>query len=67
MEHLKSAALGEASDLPANIRLGWRGLPVTNTLAYYKNLQITAIISFIEQAHRTTLEMSKVGGEINKK
>jgi hypothetical protein len=29
--------------LPANIRLGWRGLPGTNDLAYYKNLQITAV------------------------
>ena len=23
--------------LPANIRLGWKGLPGTNTLAHYKN------------------------------
>ncbi len=23
--------------LPANIRLGWKGLPETNTLAYYEN------------------------------
>ncbi len=23
--------------LPSNIRLGWKGLPVTNALAYYKN------------------------------
>jgi hypothetical protein len=30
VEHLKGASLG-----PANIRLGWRGLPETNTLAYY--------------------------------
>jgi len=23
--------------LPTNIRLGWKGLPGTNTLAYYQN------------------------------
>ncbi len=23
---------------PTNIRLGWKGLPETNTLAYYENL-----------------------------
>jgi hypothetical protein len=26
--------------LHANIRLGWRGMPGTNTLAYYEHLQI---------------------------
>ncbi len=31
VEHLK------ACSLPANIRLGWKGLPGTNTLAYYEN------------------------------
>jgi hypothetical protein len=36
--------------LPANIGLGWKGLPGTNTSAYYQNLQITAVISFIVQA-----------------
>jgi hypothetical protein len=33
---------GRLLALPANIRLGWKGLPGINTLAYYKNLQITA-------------------------
>jgi hypothetical protein len=32
---------------PTNIRLGWKGLLETNTLAYYKNPQIIAIKSFI--------------------
>jgi hypothetical protein len=41
VEHLKGASLGQALALPANIRLGWKGLPGTNTLAYYKNPQIT--------------------------
>jgi hypothetical protein len=26
-----------APDIPTNIRLGWKGLPGTNTLAYYEN------------------------------
>ncbi len=30
---------------PTNIRLGWKGLPGTNTLAYYKNPLITAVKS----------------------
>jgi hypothetical protein len=36
--------------LPANIKLGWKGLPDTNTLVYYKNPKITTIKSFIVQA-----------------
>jgi hypothetical protein len=35
---------------PTNIRLSWKGLPGTNTLAYYKNPLITVIKSFIVQA-----------------
>ena len=34
----KGVLLGEALALPANIRIGWKGLPETNTLAYYENL-----------------------------
>jgi len=30
--------LGRPLTLPANIRLGWKGLPGTNTLAYNENL-----------------------------
>jgi hypothetical protein len=33
--------------LPANIRLGWKGLQGTNTLAYYEDSQITSVKSFI--------------------
>jgi hypothetical protein len=36
--------------LPANIGLGWKSLPGTNTLAYYENPYITPVISFIVQA-----------------
>ncbi len=32
------ALLGYAAVLPANTRLGWKGLPGTNTLAYYENM-----------------------------
>ncbi len=37
VEHSKGASLGKAPSLPANIRLGWNGLPGINTLAYYEN------------------------------
>jgi hypothetical protein len=32
------ASLGYTPALPANIRLGWKGLQGTNTLPYYDNL-----------------------------
>ncbi len=35
VEHLKGASLGKDPALPANKRLGWTGLPETNTVAYY--------------------------------
>jgi len=37
VEHLKGASLKWAPGLTANIRLGLKGLPGTNTLAYYEN------------------------------
>jgi len=36
--------------LPAITRLGWKDSPGTNTLAYYENMSITAIKSYIVQA-----------------
>jgi hypothetical protein len=36
MEYLKVASLGKAPALPANLRLGWKGLTGTNSLAYYE-------------------------------
>jgi hypothetical protein len=43
-KHLSGASLnGRPLALPTNIRLGWRGLPRTNTLAYYENPQITVV------------------------
>ncbi len=38
VEHLKGASLGEASAVLPNIKLGRKGLPGTNTLAYYEHL-----------------------------
>ncbi len=44
MEHLKEEPLyGRLLALPTNTGLGWKGLPRANTLAYYENLEITAI------------------------
>jgi hypothetical protein len=40
---MKGALLRQALALHANIQLGWKGLPGTNTLAYNENLQITAV------------------------
>ncbi len=37
VEYMKGGLLKYALALCANIRLGWKGLPGTNTLAYYEN------------------------------
>ncbi len=39
--------MGKLLDLYANKRLGWEGLPMTNTLAYYEHSLITYVKSFI--------------------
>jgi hypothetical protein len=47
-EHLKGFSLGEAPlALPINTILSWKGLQETNTPAYYKNSQLTAVNIFI--------------------
>jgi hypothetical protein len=43
VELLKGVSLGWALALPANTILSWNNWPVKNTLAYYENLQITAV------------------------
>jgi hypothetical protein len=48
MEHLKGASHVYAPALLANSRLGWKGLPGKNTLAYCENSQITERKSFIK-------------------
>jgi hypothetical protein len=40
--------------LSLNLRLGWKGLLGTNTLAYYENRKIMSIISFITYKRRNT-------------
>ncbi len=47
MEHLKSASLGYAPALLINIKLGWKVLPGTNTLAYYEHVKAVVVKSFI--------------------
>jgi len=37
VEYLKGVRLGLALALTADIRLGWKGLAGTNSLAYYEN------------------------------
>jgi hypothetical protein len=44
---LSGASIGKAPALPAIIRLGRKGLPGTNPLAYYKNSKIMAVKHFI--------------------
>jgi hypothetical protein len=45
--------------LPKDNRLGWKGLPGENTLAYYENPSITALKSFITLATGFMLEQFK--------
>ncbi len=47
LSSLKGASLGAVA-LPANIRLGRKGLPGKNTLAYYEHSYIMAVKSFIK-------------------
>jgi hypothetical protein len=42
------------------IRLGWKGLPVTNALAYYENSQLTATKSLITLAPGEMVNHQKV-------
>jgi hypothetical protein len=41
VKHPKGVSLGQAMALLANIRLGWKVLPFTYTLAYYDYWYIT--------------------------
>jgi hypothetical protein len=48
VKHLSGVTpLGSLLALPINIRLGWKGLPGTNTLTYNKKLEIMGVESFI--------------------
>ncbi len=60
MKHPSSAPLyGRLLALPTNIRLGWKGLPGKNALAYYEKSKLTAIKSFIILATGSSGEMLK--------
>ncbi len=48
--HTDTPLLGRLLALPTNIRLSWKGLQGTNTLAFYKTSQLTAVRSFITLA-----------------
>ncbi len=73
MKHLSGAQLyGRLLALPTNIRLGWKGLPGTNALAYYEKAQLTAIKcittlatdrSHIRQLAAQRVEQPDLGGQ----
>jgi hypothetical protein len=46
-EHLKGDAFGQAQALLTNIRLGWYGLPGTNSVVYLAHSQVTKKKVFI--------------------
>ncbi len=50
VEHLKGGSLRKTQALSTIIRLGRKGLPRTNTLAYYENSKLMAAKSFITKA-----------------
>jgi hypothetical protein len=61
MEHLKGSSMGLAPALPTNIRLGWKSLQGTNTLAYYEDSLLTAVKSFITFAtHKHYIRLEKL-------
>ncbi len=47
MEYLKGVSLGYVLALLGNIRLGWKGLPETNPVAYYEHTLIADVKCFI--------------------
>jgi hypothetical protein len=49
-KHLKC---GKSPSLVSNIRLGRKGLPGSNTLAYYKHLKMTVVKIFLTLVQRS--------------
>jgi len=47
--------------LPANIRLGWEGMGVANTLTYYDSTTIMAVKSFTAQAPASHFSSCQAG------
>jgi hypothetical protein len=60
------STLGWAPALPVNTRLRLKGLPGTNTLAYYENLQITAVKSLTVQAPGVILTSNWISINVHK-
>ncbi len=52
VEHLKGASLSYVRALLKNIRLGWKGMPRTNTLAYCAHLEVMKKVKFCEYGPR---------------
>jgi hypothetical protein len=63
VEQLKCSSLEWASALPANIILGWKGLPgVTNTLPHYEDYVQKSFITLAPgQAYETQKTHSEIG------
>jgi hypothetical protein len=52
MKHISDAPLSvRLLALSTNIRLGWKGLPGTNVLAYYEKSLLTAVKKFYNIGH----------------
>jgi hypothetical protein len=49
--------------LPANIRLEWKSIEVSNSLAYYDMATITAVKGFIVQAPGVSLLKARMAGQ----
>jgi hypothetical protein len=55
IDYLIGASLEKVQALLANIRLSQKGLPETNTLAYYEHLYTAVVKSFITLEPETNL------------
>ncbi len=68
VEPFRCSTLGQAPGLTQNIRLGWKSLVETNTLAYYKNLstkkfyKICSRLSSVRTKRRSQSKMAKRSG-----
>ena len=52
--------VGKTRNILTTIRLGWKGLPGTNSLAYYENPSITTVKSFVGMAPGLTERLDNV-------
>ncbi len=57
VEHMKGSSIVQVFALPTNIRLGWKGLPGTNTLAYYFRNKLECLLNYARKAfQRKTIQ-----------